>query len=512
MDTIRIFDTTLRDGEQSPGASMTPQQKFEIAKALEKIGVDVIEAGFPISSKAQFDAVKMIADQIKKPYIAGLARCVKKDVDAVYESTKSSKNRMLHIFIATSPIHMEFKLKKTPAQVLKTVEEMMQYSSKYFDQIEFSAEDASRSEYKFLVEVVNVAIKNGATSINIPDTVGYAIPEQFGELIAKLKKDILEFSDNVYLSVHCHNDLGLANANAISAVINGATQVEATINGIGERAGNTAMEEFVMALNTRKDFINKKTNIKTELIYPTSKLLTHLTGLVPARNKPIIGDNVFIHESGIHQDGVIKHRQTYEIMKPKDIGRDSETLVLGRHSGMHGFKARLKKLGIDLKNEKDMQTAFERFSKLADRKKEVYDDDLFVILSDMVGKIQKGYSLEYHNINSGNTIIPTATIKIKKGEKMFEAACTGDGPVDAIFRAIDMITSVNTKLVEYIVQGVSSGKDAQGEVKLALEIKDKIYNGRGSSTDIVEASAKAYLNAVNKLFFATDSIKKSHGI
>jgi len=324
--------------------------------------------------------------------------------------------------------------------------------------------------------------------------------------------DITEFTDGVYLSVHCHNDLGLANANALSAVLNGATQVETTINGIGERAGNTAMEEFVMTLDTRKDLVNKKTNIKTALIYPTSKLLTHLTGLVPARNKPIIGENVFVHESGIHQDGVIKYRQTYEIMEPKDIGRDSETLILGRHSGMHGFKTRLKKLGIVINDEKKMQTAFERFSKLADRKKEVYDDDLFVILSDIVGIIQEGYSLDYHNINSGNTIIPTATIKIKKGDKTLEAACTGDGPVDAIFKAIDKITGVETKLVEYIVQGVGSGKDAQGEVKLTLEIKGKIYNGRGSSTDIVEASAKAYLNTVNKLFFATDSTKKGHGM
>ena len=298
------------------------------------------------------------------------------------------------------------------------------------------------------------------------------------------------------------DDNGLANANAISAVINGATQVEVTINGIGERAGNTALEEFIMTLNTRKDLINKKTNINTELIYPTSKLLTHLTGLVPARNKPIVGENVFIHESGIHQDGVIKHRQTYEIMQPKSIGRDSETLVLGRHSGMHGFKTRLDKLGIVFQNEDQLKNAFQKFSELADRKKEVYDDDLFVILGDLTGKISEGYTLVYNNINSGNTIIPTATIKLKKKDKEYNAACTGDGPVDAIFKAIDKITNIDTKLMEYIVQGVSSGKDAQGEVKLALEINKGIYNGRGSSTDIVEASAKAYLNAINKYCFS----------
>jgi 2-isopropylmalate synthase len=502
MDTIRLFDTTLRDGEQSPGASMNPQQKLEIAKALDRLGIDVIEAGFPISSRVQFDAVKMIAQQVTRPFIAGLARCVPKDIDAVYQATKDNPKRMLHIFIATSPIHMKYKLNKTPDEVLKTIEEMIRYSKKFFDYIEFSPEDGSRTEYDFLVKVVQTAIKSGATSINIPDTVGYAIPSEFGELIAKLRKDIPQFSEGIYLSVHCHNDLGLANANSISAVINGATQVEVTINGIGERAGNTAIEEFVMTLHTRKDLIKKTTNIKTELIYPTSKLLTHFTGLVPARNKPIIGENVFIHESGIHQDGVIKHRETYEIMKPGDIGRDSETLVLGRHSGMHGFKTRLSKLGIEIQDKDQLDEAFKRFSDLADRKKEVYDDDLFVILGDLIGGVTEGYKLEYHNVNSGNTIIPTATVKLKKGEELIDAACTGDGPIDAIFKAIDRITGKETILKEYIVQGVSSGKDAQGEVKLVLEIEENMYSGRGSSTDIVEASAKAYLNAINKYFYS----------
>lgn len=505
METIRIFDTTLRDGEQSPGASMNPQQKLEIARALDRLGVNVIEAGFPISSKAQFEAVKMIADHLSGPYIAGLARCVKKDIDAVYEATKDNEKRMLHTFLATSPIHMEYKLKKKPDQVLALIEEMVSYSKKYFDHIEFSPEDASRTEYDFLVKVINTAIKSGANTINIPDTVGYSLPFEYGELIAKLRKDIPQFGDGVYLSVHCHNDLGLANANAVSAVYNGATQVEVTINGIGERAGNTALEEFVMALKTRNDLMQKTTTINTELIYTTSKLLTHLTGLVPARNKPIIGENVFIHESGIHQDGVIKHPETYEIMKPETIGRDSETLVLGRHSGMHGFKIRLDKLGIVFEDNKQLEEAFERFSELADKKKEVYDDDLFVILGDLIGTIAEGYILVYHNINSGNTIVPTATVKIKKGGSVKEAACTGDGPVDAIYKAIDQITNVKTKLTEYIVQGVSSGKDAQGEVKLALEIEGGIYNGRGSSTDIVEASAKAYINAVNKYSYTNNN-------
>lgn len=502
MDMIRIFDTTLRDGEQSPGASMNLHQKLEIAKALERLGVDVIEAGFPVSSKIQYDAVYAIAEQVTTPYIAGLARCVQKDIDAVYESTKPSKKRMLHIFLATSPIHMQYKLKKTPDEVIKTIEESIIYSRKLFDHIEFSPEDGSRTEYDFLVKVVKTAIKHGATSINIPDTVGYALPFEFGELIAKLIKDVPQFKDkSVYLSVHCHNDLGLANANAVSAVASGATQVEATINGIGERAGNTAIEEFVMTLNTRKDLVDKKTNIRTELLYPTSKLLTHLTGLVLARNKPIVGENAFMHESGIHQDGVIKNKQTYEIMNPSMIGRDSETLVLGRHSGMHGFKTQLEKMGIVFDDKEQFDKAFQRFSELADRKKEVYDDDLLAILSDMIDRIPEGYILDYHNVNSGNTIIPTATVRLKKGDETFNSASTGDGPIDAIFKSIDEITGIQTKLKEYIVRGVSSGKDAQGEVQLSLDINDKNYNGRGSSTDVIEASAKAYLNAINKFYF-----------
>ncbi|OHD13314.1 MAG: 2-isopropylmalate synthase [Spirochaetes bacterium GWD1_27_9] len=521
MDTnkIRIFDTTLRDGEQSPGAAMTAEQKLQIARALRDLGVDVIEAGFPISSKIQFDGVKEIADVLQKesnqkesPYIVALARCVEKDIDAAYDATKNNDKKAVHIFIATSPIHMEYKLKKTPEEVLATVKKMISYAkNKGFEHIEFSAEDASRSEFDFLVEVFRTAIDNGATTINVPDTVGYAIPHEYGELIGKLKKAIPEFNDKVYLSVHCHNDLGLANANAISAVVNGATQVEVTINGIGERAGNTALEEFVMSLDTRKDLINKTTNINKKLLYPTSKQLIHLTGLVPARNKPIIGENVFIHESGIHQDGMIKNRQTYEIINPEMIGRDSDTLVLGRHSGMNGFKTRLEKLGIKIEPKEKLEEAFQKFSELADTKKEVYDDDLFVILGDIVNDIPEGYSLKYHSIFSEKDFTSTekvnqsARVELIKGNKkgnVYEAASSsGDGPVDAIFKAITKITKVEPVLKEYIVQAVSSGTDAQGEVKLSLEIKGEVYNGRGSSTDVIEASAKAYLNAINKHLF-----------
>ncbi len=497
-NVIKIFDTTLRDGEQSPGAAMNALQKLEVAKALDRMGVDIIEAGFPVSSKEQMEGVRLISETVTNSIVVGLARCVKGDVDAVYEATKSAKKKMLHIFIATSPIHMEFKLRKKPDEVLATIDEMIRYSKKYFDLIEFSAEDASRSDFDFLVQAYKTAIAAGATTINVPDTVGYSIPEEFGCVIARLCEAIPQFGKTVDLSVHCHNDLGLANANALSAVKNGATQVECTINGIGERAGNTAMEEFVMALNTRFDYFGKKTKIDTTLIYSTSKLLTHVTGLVPARNKAIVGDNVFIHESGIHQDGVIKHRETYEIMKAESIGRTADSLVLGRHSGMNGFKTRLDTLGVKLNSKEQLDDAFKRFSELADAKKEVYDDDLFVIIGDLLGTVREGWFLQYLNINSGNTIIPTATIKLTKGADIFQAAATGDGPVDAVCNAIDKIIGIETSLSEYIVQGVSSGKDAQGEVKVSVSIKGSIYSGRGASTDVIEASGKAYLNAINK--------------
>lgn len=502
MDTkIKIFDTTLRDGEQSPGASMSAAHKLEVAKALEKMGVDIIEAGFPVSSQEQFEGVRLISEALTDSTVAGLARCVKEDIDAVNEATRKAQKRLLHIFIATSPIHMEYKLKRKPEQVLETVREMICYARPFFDQIEFSAEDASRSEFDFLVKVFQTAIEAGATAINVPDTVGYAIPSQFGDLIRKLKEAIPQFGRTVDLSVHCHNDLGLATANTLAAVANGATQVEVTINGIGERAGNTALEELVMALNTRADFFHKTTNIDTKRIYPTSRLLTYMTGLMPARNKPIIGDNVFLHESGIHQDGFIKHRETYEIMKPEQVGRESDSLVLGRHSGMNGFKSRLERLGIRLDDQEKLQEAFQKFSTLADLKKEVYDDDLLSIIGEVYGAIKEGFVLTYLNINSGNTIIPTATVRLLRKGQTYEAAATGDGPIDAAFNAIDQLMDVKVgSLCEYLVQGVGTGKDAQGEVKLSLNINNSLYTGRGISTDVIEASVKAYLNAVNRYF------------
>ena len=493
---IKIFDTTLRDGEQSPGASMSVEEKVEVAIALDNLGVDVIEAGFPVSSPVQMEGVKSVSRVVKNAAVAALARCVKKDIDAAVEALKDAKRGVIHVFIATSPIHRQYKLRMSKERILERVREFVSYAKKFSDLVEFSAEDASRTELPFLMEVVRTALKAGATTINIPDTVGYAIPDEFGEMIKKLKENIPEL-DNADLSVHCHNDLGLALANSISAIKNGATQVEVTLNGIGERAGNCALEELVMAIRVRRDLLNFETNVNPKLIYPTSKLLTHITGIIPAKNKPIVGDNVFLHESGIHQDGVLKMRETYEIMKPEDIGRSSETLVMGRHSGRHALKRKLESYGVFLEDEQ-FDKVFEKFTELADKKKEVYDDDILSIVSEILKEPMGGYELLYFHVHTGKTILPTATVKLRFKDEEKEAAETGNGPVDAIFKAIDRITGIKTKLEEYLIQAVGSGKNAQGEVKLTLNIDGIYQTGRGTSTDIIEASAMAYINALNK--------------
>ncbi len=495
---VKIFDTTLRDGEQSPGASMTLEQKVEMAEALENLGVDIIEAGFPVSSKVQFEAVRRIATLLKRATVVGLARCVKIDIDATRDALQDAKYPMLHLFIATSPLHREYKLKKDRSQVLKTLAENLDYARQFFDRIEFSPEDASRTEEDFLLEVIETAINHGATTINIPDTVGYAMPDEFGALIELIKTKIPEIRDGkVDLSVHCHNDLGLALANSMSAVLHGANQVEVTLNGIGERAGNCALEELVMGLEVRRDIYNVDTHIKKEFLYPTGKLLQNLTGLLFQRNKPIFGDNVFTHESGIHQHGVLAHRETYEIMNPTAIGRNSESLIMGRHSGSHALKKKLQQYNINL-TEEQFNKVFERFSEIADKKKEVYDEDLFSIVSTVLGGTIDGYRLLYFHVYTGNNLIPTATIKLqdRDGEKIVSA--TGDGPVDAMFNAIDQGCGITSSLEEYIIQAVGSGKDAQGQVKLMLKINDQLHGGKASSTDIIEASALAYLNAVNR--------------
>jgi 2-isopropylmalate synthase len=378
------------------------------------------------------------------------------------------------------------------------VEEGVSYGRKFFDDIEFSAEDASRSSIDFLIEVFKVAIKSGATTINVPDTVGYTTPNEFTEIIRKIKAAIPDFDNGIYLSVHCHNDLGLATANTISAIMDGANQVEVTINGIGERAGNTPLEEVVMALVTREDYIHKKTNIKIENIYPTSKLLTRLTGILPSVSKPIVGDNVFVHESGIHQDGVIKNRETYEIIDPKSIGRDIDNLVLGRHSGINGFKTALSRFGIVFNDEEMLKKAYNSFDELADIKKNIFIDDLLVIWGDLIDNSQSVYNFLYHQVTTGNNIIHTATVKLKKGDDVFVKSEHGDGPVDSLFNAIDSIIDIKSTLTEYIVKGISAGKDSQGEVLVSLEINGRHYNGKGISTDTIEASGKAYINAINK--------------
>jgi len=496
MERIYIFDTTLRDGEQSPGASMSIEQKHELASQLARLGVDVIEAGFPVSSPHQLQACKLIAETVHTPVIAALARSVDNDIDIAGEAVKSAKRPRIHTFIASSPIHMEYKLKKKPDEVIEMAEKAVRRARNLVPEVEFSPEDATRSDMDFLYRLIEKVIDAGAKIINIPDTVGYAVPAEFGHFIKSIMGNVPNM-DKAIISVHCHNDLGLAVANTMSAIQNGARQAEVAINGIGERAGNASLEEIVMSMNVRKDFLPFETKINTKQIYNTSRLLSNIIGFPIPRNKPIVGDNAFAHESGIHQDGVLKYRETYEIMTPESVGRDASNIVLGRHSGKHGFKKRLNELGLEL-NKEEVERLYGRFLDLSDRKKEVYDEDLFALVSDELGKQYAAFSLEYFNILSGNVSVPTATIRIKRDEEIVEEASTGDGPVDAIFRAIDRAIGITTVLKEYIVHAVTPGKQAMGEVSVELEIENKHYTGRGSSTDILEASALAYVNALNR--------------
>jgi 2-isopropylmalate synthase len=496
MERIYLFDTTLRDGEQSPGASMSMEQKYELAAQLSRLGVDIIEAGFPVSSPHQFEACRLIAQKVKGPTIAALARSLEKDLDAADEATKPAERRRIHTFLASSPIHMQHKLKKSPDEVVEMACKAVRYARNLVDDVEFSPEDASRSELPFLCRLIEEVIKAGATTINIPDTVGYSIPTEFGAFIKSIMEGVPNM-DKAVLSVHCHNDLGLAVANSVAAVQNGARQVEVTVNGIGERAGNASLEEFVMGLTVRRDLLPFSTGIDTHLLYNTSRLLSTIIGFPIPRNKPIVGENAFAHESGIHQDGMIKHRATYEIMTPADVGRDASTLVLGRHSGIHGFSERLAELGLEL-SEEERQKAYQRFLELADRKKEVYDDDLYVLVMDEIGEHLDTYRLEYFNVQSGNMAVPTATIRLKFGSESLEEAATGDGPVDAVLNAIDRATGINATLLEFNVHAVTPGRKAMGEVSVSVEIAGRRFIGRGSSTDILEASARAYLNAINR--------------
>ncbi|MBU4306086.1 MAG: 2-isopropylmalate synthase [Candidatus Omnitrophica bacterium] len=503
LKKIIIFDTTLRDGEQAPGASLTGREKLEVALGLVRLGVDVIEAGFPISSPGDFNSVRMIAQQVKGVVICGLARSLNKDIEAAAAALKPAKRKRIHVFLATSKIHMRYKLKKAESEILKIAEAAVKYAREFSDDIQFSPEDASRTEPDFLFRVVETVIKAGATTVNIPDTVGYAQPEEFGSLIKAICNTVPNIHKAV-IAVHCHNDLGLAVANSLAAVRNGAGQVECTINGIGERAGNAALEEIVLSLRTRKGYFKGiLTSINTKEIYKISRLVSKLTGFVVAPNKAIVGGNAFRHESGIHQDGVLKKRRTYEIISPEDVGFYGEGLVLGKHSGRHALSERLKQLGFVLNNDQ-LEQAFSRFKELADKKKEIFEEDLLSIVEEQMKGLPQVWSLAGLEFCGGTSVKPRATIKLKNKDKTYTASSSGDGPVDAGYKAIEKITKIKAKLLDYSLQAVTSGKDALGEVSIKLEIKNKEVPGRAASTDIVEASVKAYLNAINRVLFQAE--------
>ncbi len=499
---ITIFDTTLRDGEQSPGFSMNTEEKVRLATQLARLKIDVIEAGFPIASEGDFEAVKEIARSVKGSIIAGLCRVIKKDIDRAWKALKYAERARIHTFVSTSDIHLKYQLKKSREEVLHEAVEAVRYARKYTDDVEFSAMDAVRSDLEYLFRVIEATIDAGATTINIPDTVGYAIPTEFGSMIKKIRENVPNI-DKAVISVHCHNDLGLAVANSLTAIENGARQVECTINGIGERAGNASLEEVVMALKTRVDYLHLKTRIKTKEIYKTSKLLSSITGIVVQPNKAIVGENAFAHESGIHQDGVLKERTTYEIMTPESIGLTKNKLVLGKHSGRHAFSKRLEALGFKLSKEK-LERAFVRFKRLADMKKEIFDEDLEAIVEDEISQVPETFVLEYLQTTSGSHTIPTATIKLKRGDTITQDAAIGDGPVDATYKAIDRITGIPGTLITYSIRAVTGGKDAIGEVVIRVAFNGDIVTGRGASTDVIEASAKAYLNAVNKVVYKNE--------
>ncbi len=496
---INIFDTTLRDGEQAPGCSMTMEEKLRVAYQLEKLGVDIIEAGFPISSEEDFISVKTIAEKIKDCQVAGLCRASFKDIDRGWEAVKHSANPRIHTFIATSDIHLKHKLRKSREEVLEMISGAVKHAKNYTDNVEFSCEDATRTDIDYLCKTVDVAVRSGATTINIPDTVGYTTPGEFAFIIKTLK-DRVAGLDNVVLSVHCHNDLGLAVANSLAAIKEGARQVECTINGLGERAGNSSLEEIVMALKTRNDIHPYTTGINTKNIYSTSRLVSQVTGVNVQPNKAIVGANAFAHEAGIHQDGVLKHTETYEIMKPSEVGIPSNKIVLGKHSGRHAFKNRVEEYGYFLSDE-DTEIAFKKFKDLADKKKYVFDEDIEALINEEFLRSSDYYKLITVNFAGGTGMSPTATVKISIDGSEVVASETGGGPVDAICKAIKKATGEYPKLEKYSVSAITGGTDAQGEVSVRVIDEDKgiISRGHGSDTDIVVASAKAYINALNKL-------------
>ncbi len=498
-DKLIIFDTTLRDGEQSPGASMTKEEKIRIARQLEKLGVDVIEAGFAAASPGDADAIQSVARIIEHSTVCSLARASERDVRAAGEAIKPAKSGRIHTFIATSPIHMEKKLRMTPDQVVDAAVKAVKLALEYTDDVEFSAEDAVRSEMDFLVRIFDAVIQAGARTLNVPDTVGYSIPALWGERMRQLIERVPN-SDKIIWSTHCHNDLGMAVANSLAAVMNGARQVECTINGLGERAGNAALEEIVMAVKTRRDVFSCDSRIDTTQIVPTSKLVSSITGYPVQPNKAIVGANAFAHESGIHQDGVLKHRETYEIMRAEDVGWATNKLTLGKLSGRNAFRTRLQELGIVLESEEALNAAFARFKDLADRKHEIFDEDLQALVNEeTVAHVSEHYRMVSLRAHSETGILPEARVVLSVGGQEHNAGMQGGGPVDATFKAIEQIVQSGTELLLYSVNNITSGTDAQGEVTVRLARGGRIVNGQGADTDIVVASAKAYLNALNKL-------------
>ncbi|MDP4095435.1 2-isopropylmalate synthase [Paenibacillus sp. P96] len=498
MRKIYIFDTTLRDGEQSPGVNLNTREKVEIAHQLEKLGVDRMEAGFPAASPGDLAAVNAVAKAIKNATVIGLSRSREQDIDAVREALIGAQDPCIHVFLATSPIHRKYKLKMEKSQVMDTARAAIQYSRKYFSKVEFSLEDAGRTELDFMVEVTAMAVKEGATVINIPDTVGYLTPYEYGNIFKHLKENVPGI-EKVQLSAHCHNDLGMATANTLAAILNGADQIEGTINGIGERAGNTAIEEIAMALETRQEFFNAKTSLQLSEIARTSRLVSRLTGMVVPGNKAIVGANAFAHESGIHQDGMLKEKTTYEIMTPETIGLKESKLVLGKHSGRHAFREKLVDLGYEL-SEEEVNKAFAQFKDLADKKKEVSDNDILALLEEKLTDTPEMFKLDTLYVAYGNQLVPSAKVRILTlDDRVLETEAAGNGSVDAIYNAIDLASGEQVTLSDYLIKSVTQGKDALGEVHVVLTQGELSVQGHGLSTDILEASARAYVDALNGL-------------
>ena len=499
---IYIFDTTLRDGEQSPGCSMNLQEKLQVARQLERLKVDVIEAGFAVSSPGDFQSVKSIAESVKNSTVASLSRALPQDIDKSWEAVKNAVSPRIHVFLATSPIHMQYKLRMSPEEVLERAKKMVTYAKQYCSDIEFSAEDATRSQPEFLYRVFEAVIDAGATVINVPDTVGYTTPDEFYELINNIRENVSN-SDKAKIAVHCHNDLGLAVANTLAAARAGATQLECTINGIGERAGNAALEEIVMAIKTRPQQFDLDVQIDTTQILRTSKLISSITGSPVQPNKAIVGSNAFAHESGIHQHGVLAEKSTYEIMTPESIGLSKNNMVLGKHSGRHAFEDRLVELGYNL-TKKELDETFIRFKALADKKKVVQDADLEVLLQHKSVEIPEMYKLDRFVINTGNTITATASVRLTKQsdeEMLIEEVSTGDGPIDAAFKAVEKAVGANFTLEDYTIRSVTEGLDALGEAYVKIRSGARVYTGKGVSTDVFEASVLSYVNAINKMIY-----------